>query len=129
MSHPKEAPIDKEREGEQIDQTFVKEVLDIYVEIGEGSWKYYEKDFEEAMVNATAEFYSKKSLDWISTMCCENYMLKVEECLKQEESRATSYLRYRTRHKLFEVVKRELLIVHASTLEEKKHLDEAAALT
>lgn len=119
--------IDKEREGEQIDQTFVKEVLDIYVEIGEDSLKYYEKDFEEAMVNATAEFYSKKSMDWISTMSYENYMLKVEECLKQEESRATSYLRYRTRHKLFEVVKCELLIVHASKLEEKKHLDKAAA--
>ncbi|XP_075478391.1 cullin-1-like isoform X1 [Primulina tabacum] len=120
--------IDREREGEQIDQTFVKEILDIYVVIGADSLKYNEKDFEEAMVNATAEFYSKKALDWISIMSYENYMVKVEECLKQEESRVSSYLRYLTRYKLLEqVVKRELLTVHASKLEEKKHLDEAAA--
>ncbi|KAI8566077.1 hypothetical protein RHMOL_Rhmol02G0011600 [Rhododendron molle] len=43
--------IDREREGEQIDQALVKSVLDIYVEIGEGSTKeYYGKDFEEAML-------------------------------------------------------------------------------
>ncbi|XP_073126593.1 cullin-1-like [Henckelia pumila] len=118
--------IDREREGEQIDQTFVKEILDIYVVIGADSLKYYEKNFEEAMVNATAEFYSKKALDWISNMSYEDYMVKVDECLKQEESRISSYLRYRTKHKLLEVVKRELLTVHASELEEKKHLDEAA---
>ncbi|XP_022842398.1 cullin-1-like isoform X2 [Olea europaea var. sylvestris] len=38
--------IDKERKGEQIDQAMVKSVLDIYLEIGENSMKYYAKDFE-----------------------------------------------------------------------------------
>ncbi|KAL2464138.1 cullin-1-like [Forsythia ovata] len=95
--------IDKEREGEHIDQAMVKSVLDIYMEIGENSTKYYAKDFEESMIKATAMFYSHKALNWIESESYENYMLKV--------------------------VQHELLNVHAGILAEKKHLQvhEAAA--
>ncbi|KAL7217514.1 hypothetical protein ACSBR2_010880 [Camellia fascicularis] len=48
--------IDQEREGEGIDQALVKNVLDIYTEMGEGSMKYCQKDFEEAMLVDTAAF-------------------------------------------------------------------------
>ncbi|KZV24388.1 F-box/kelch-repeat protein [Dorcoceras hygrometricum] len=95
--------IHKEREGEQIDRTLVKEILDIYVVMGEDSLKYYKKDFEELMVSATAVFYSRKALDWISNMSYESYMLEVEDRLKQEESRVSSYMRYQTKYKLSEV--------------------------
>lgn len=50
--------IDKEREGEQIDQALVKNVLNIYVEMDEDSMKYYAKDFEESMLNDTTIFYA-----------------------------------------------------------------------
>lgn len=119
--------IDREREGEQIDQALVKNVLDMYVEMGGDSMKYYAKDFEESMLKDTAVFYSKKASDWIASKSYEDYMLKVEECLKQEEGRVQSYLRDGSKHKLSEVVEYELLTVHASKLEEKKQINPAAA--
>ncbi|CAN4091348.1 unnamed protein product [Withania somnifera] len=118
--------IDREREGENIDQALVKNVLDIYVEMGGDSMKYYLKDFEESMLKDTAVFYSMKASDWMSSKSYEDYMLKVEECLKQEEGRVQSYLRDRSKHKLLEVVEYELLTVHASKLKEKKQINPAA---
>nr|XP_018633916.2 cullin-1-like isoform X2 [Nicotiana tomentosiformis] len=119
--------IDREREGEQIDQALVKNVLDIYVEMDEDSMKCYAKDFEESMSKDTSIFYSTKASDWIASKSYEDYMLKVEECLKNEEGRIQSYLRYIRKIKLLEVVEYELLTVHASKLEEKKQINVAAA--
>ncbi|KAH0725706.1 hypothetical protein KY284_001571 [Solanum tuberosum] len=119
--------INREREGEQIDQALAKNILDIYVEIGGDTMKYYEKDFEESMLKDTAIFYSKKASDWIASKSYEEYMLKVEECLKDEERRVQSYLKDRSKHKLLEVVEYELLTVHASKLEEKKQINLGAA--
>lgn len=69
--------IDREREGEDIDQALVKNVLAVYVDVGQGSLKYYEKDFEEAMFEDTAAFYSTKASKWIKNESYKNYMLKV----------------------------------------------------
>ncbi|GMP56819.1 hypothetical protein CsSME_00021146 [Camellia sinensis var. sinensis] len=93
--------IDQEREGDEIDHALVKNVLDIYTEMGEGSMKYYQKDFEEAMLVDTAAFYSQKASIWITSESYKDYMLKV--------------------------VEHELLSVFASKLEEKKQLDSEAA--
>ncbi|KAE9445685.1 hypothetical protein C3L33_22411, partial [Rhododendron williamsianum] len=121
--------IDREREGEQIDQALVKNVLDIYVEIAEGSMTYYAKDFEEAMLKDTASFYSKKASIWIASLSYGDYMRKVEECIKKEEDRVSCYFQSRSRHKLLEVVEHELRSVHATKLEEKKQLECEVAST
>ncbi|KAK6161134.1 hypothetical protein DH2020_004515 [Rehmannia glutinosa] len=110
-----------------IDQAMVKEVLHIYDEIGEGKLKHYAEEFEEAIIEATSKFYSRKALNWIPTMSYDDYMLKVEECLQQEQNRVSDYLRLRSKHKVQEVVQHELLKVHASTLEEKKLLHDEVA--
>ncbi|KAH8489984.1 hypothetical protein H0E87_025270, partial [Populus deltoides] len=52
--------IDQEREGEQIDRALLKNVLDIFVEIGMGQMDYYENDFEAAMLKDIAAYYSRK---------------------------------------------------------------------
>ncbi|GMP56818.1 hypothetical protein CsSME_00021146 [Camellia sinensis var. sinensis] len=119
--------IDQEREGDEIDHALVKNVLDIYTEMGEGSMKYYQKDFEEAMLVDTAAFYSQKASIWITSESYKDYMLKVEGCLKQETERVSCYLQHTSQQKLLEVVEHELLSVFASKLEEKKQLDSEAA--
>ncbi|GKU86770.1 hypothetical protein SLEP1_g1250 [Rubroshorea leprosula] len=68
--------IDKEREGEPIDRALLKNVLDIFVKIGMGHMERYEKDFEEPMLNATSEYYSRKASSWILEDSCLDYMLK-----------------------------------------------------
>jgi len=69
--------IDKEREGEQIDRSLLKNVLDIFVEIGMGEMGLYETDFEAHMLEDTADYYKSKATIWIESDSCPDYMLKV----------------------------------------------------
>ncbi|KAG9134398.1 hypothetical protein Leryth_023789 [Lithospermum erythrorhizon] len=113
--------IDQEREGEQIDRALLKNVLDIFVEIGMGQMDYYENDFEAAMLKDTAAYYSRKASNWILEDSCPDYMLKAEECLKREKDRVAHYLHSSSETKLLEKVQNELLSVYATQLLEKEH--------
>ncbi|CAI8604721.1 unnamed protein product [Vicia faba] len=86
--------IDKEREGEQIDRSLLKNILDIFVEIGMGDMKHYENDFEVQMLEDTADYYRK---------------------------RVSHYLHASTEQKLVEKVQHELLVSRANQLLEKEH--------
>ncbi|KAB1214024.1 Cullin-1 [Morella rubra] len=95
--------IDQEREGEQIDQALLKNVLDIFVEIGMGQMDHYENDFEAAMLEDTAAYYSRKASVWILEDSCPDYKNKAEECLKREKERVSHYLHSSSEPKLLEV--------------------------
>ncbi|RRT63184.1 hypothetical protein B296_00006856 [Ensete ventricosum] len=71
--------IDQEREGEQIDRALLKNVLDIFVEIGLGNMECYENDFEADLLQDTAAYYSRKASNWILEDSCPDYMLKVDD--------------------------------------------------
>ncbi|KAK4748496.1 hypothetical protein SAY87_015082 [Trapa incisa] len=113
--------IDQEREGEQIDRALLKNVLDIFVEIGMGQMVYYENDFEAAMLNDTAAYYSRKASNWILEDSCPDYMLKAEKCLNREKDRVSHYLHSSSEPKLLEKAQHELLAVYANQLLEKEH--------
>ncbi|XP_043812013.1 cullin-1 isoform X2 [Manihot esculenta] len=113
--------IDKEREGEQIDRALLKNVLDIFVEIGMGAMDRYEQDFETHMLQDTGAYYSRKASNWILEDSCPDYMLKAEECLRKERDRVSHYLHSSSEPKLVEKVQHELLVVYANQLLEKEH--------
>ncbi|KAL3749382.1 hypothetical protein ACJRO7_010486 [Eucalyptus globulus] len=113
--------IDQEREGEQIDRALLKNILDLFVEIGMGQMDYYKKDFEPALIKDSAAYYSCKASSWIGEDSCPDYMLKAEEYLKREEDRVSHYLHSSSEPKLLEKVQHELLSVCASQLLEKEH--------
>ncbi|XP_010259687.1 PREDICTED: cullin-1 [Nelumbo nucifera] len=113
--------IDQEREGEQIDRALLKNIIDIFVEIGMGQMDCYENDFEAAMLKDTAAYYSRKASNWILEDSCPDYMLKAEECLKREKDRVSHYLHSSSEQKLLEKVQHELLFVYATQLLEKEH--------
>ncbi|CAH9101994.1 unnamed protein product [Cuscuta europaea] len=113
--------IDQERESEQIDRALLKNVLDIFVEIGMGQMDYYENDFEATMLKDSAAYYSRKASSWILDDSCPDYMLKAEECLKREKDRVSHYLHSSSETKLLEQVQHELLAVYATQLLEKEH--------
>jgi cullin 1 len=79
--------IDQEREGEQIDRALLKNVLDIFVEIGMGKMDQYENDFEADMLKDTSAYYSRKASNWILEDSCPDYMRKAEECLRRAKDR------------------------------------------
>ncbi|XP_021820063.1 cullin-1 [Prunus avium] len=113
--------IDKEREGEQIDRALLKNVIDIFVEIGMGNMDAYEGDFEAYMLGDSGEYYSRKASNWILEDSCPDYMLKAEECLKREKERVSHYLHSSSEQKLVEKVQHELLVVYATQLLDKEH--------
>ena len=54
----------------------MKNVLDIFVEIGMGQMDSYEKDFEEHMLQDTGAYYYRKASNWILEDSCPEYMIK-----------------------------------------------------
>ncbi|KAH1107168.1 hypothetical protein J1N35_010936 [Gossypium stocksii] len=68
--------IDKEREGEQIDQALLKNALDIFVEMGVGQMNRYQDDFEAPFLQETTNYYSRKASKWIDEDSCPDYLLK-----------------------------------------------------
>ncbi|XP_059436145.1 cullin-1-like [Corylus avellana] len=104
--------INKEREAEQIDTELLKNVIDIFVEIGMGDKKLYEEDFEAQMHQDSVAYYSRKASSWFSNYSCPEYMLKVEECLKSERDRVSHYLLTSTEQKLVEKVQHMLVVVY-----------------
>ncbi|KAK9086504.1 hypothetical protein Syun_028898 [Stephania yunnanensis] len=112
--------IDQEREGKQIDQALLKNVLDIFAEIGKGKMEFYENDFEAAMLCDTSGYYSRKASNWILEDSFPEYMKKAEDCLKREKDRVSHYLHSISEQKLLEKVQNELLLVYACQLLEKE---------
>ncbi|KAL5701163.1 Cullin-1 [Ranunculus cassubicifolius] len=113
--------INQEREGEQIDRALLKNVLDIFVEIGMGQMDHYENEFEKPMLTDTSGFYSRKASNWIIEDSCPDYMLKAEECLKREKDRVSNYLHSSSEQKLLDKVQHELLTLYTNQLLEKEH--------
>lgn len=120
--------IEKEREGDQIDRALLKNVLDIFIEVGMNTMEAYEADFEAALLIETAEFYKRKAAAWIQEDSCPDYMLKAEDCLKAEEGRVTNYLHIGSKQKLLTQVETELLAKYEVQLLEKEHSGCAALL-
>ncbi|PPR98488.1 hypothetical protein GOBAR_AA22188 [Gossypium barbadense] len=102
------ALIDKEREGDQIDRALLKNVLDIFVEIGMGQMDRYENDFEEDLLQDTSAYYSRKASSWIEEDSCPEYMLKAK-CLRKERERVSHYLHSSSETKLLEKVQHEFV--------------------
>lgn len=69
--------IEREGVGKSTNLALAKQVLSIFEEIGGEALENYKRDIEEAMVEASGKFYSRKALDWMATMSYDEYMLKV----------------------------------------------------
>ncbi|XP_047045631.1 cullin-1-like [Lolium rigidum] len=113
--------VDHERDGQLIDRALVKDVLDIYVEIGRGSMAVYEQDFEEAFCKGTADYYSKKAQTWMLEDSCAEYMFKAEECLQKEKERVAHYLHSTTEPKLLLETLSELISKRAEQILNKEN--------
>ncbi|MCL7046981.1 hypothetical protein MKW94_020783 [Papaver nudicaule] len=89
------ALINHEREGGEIDQALLKNVLQVYVDL-----KSYVNDFETAFLNDTADYYTQIASSWSK----EDYAAKAEECLRKEKGRVTHYLESSSEEKLLKRV-------------------------
>ncbi|KAI5328256.1 hypothetical protein L3X38_027653 [Prunus dulcis] len=111
----------KERKGGEIDRAQLKNVIDIFVEIGAGRMDAYEKDFEGYMLTDTRDYYSRIASRWILEDSYTSYMMKAEECLRRERDIVSHYLHPSSEKMLVGIVTHWLLVVYANQLIGKKH--------
>ncbi|MCD9558538.1 Cullin-1 [Datura stramonium] len=78
--------------GEQIDRALLKNILDIFVGIGNGKMEYYVNDFEDPILRDSLQLIISQSFKLIDKYSYSNYLLKAEECLKKEKDRVSHYL-------------------------------------
>ena len=101
--------IDQERDSEIIDKTLVKNIVELYEQMGMGSLDSYTNDLEKPFLDATRAYYGRKREDWIVQDSTPDYLIKAEKALGEEKERVASYLNSTTEHKLRSVVEDEIL--------------------
>jgi len=115
--------IRRERECEIIDRKLVKEVVEIFVDMGgaRNSLEVYVTDFEDMLLSTTADFYSRESSKWAEEDSFPDYMCKAEDRLQQEQQRVKNYLHSSTEEKLLKMCDEQLLQTPEQLLLEKEN--------
>ncbi len=112
--------IERERAGEVIDHSLLKNILAMLVALGVNfnahTREVYQQDFEKHFLQATAQFYLSESQDYIVKNTCPDYLMKAEQRLKEEEERLARYLDSSTESKLISIVQKELISDKAKVL-------------
>lgn len=101
--------IDEEREGEIIDKTLIKSIVELYESMGMGNLDSYTADLETPFLEATRAYYARKREDWIAKDSTPDYLIKVEKALNEEKTRVAEYLNPASEPKLRRVVEDEIL--------------------
>ena len=115
--------IEKERNGEQIDTSLVKSVINCYVSLGltkekpqETSLVIYKNGFEEELLHQTEVYYTQESSQFIITNTVVDYTKKVEARLAEENRRVDQYLHHDTRPELISRCETVLIKRHQEAL-------------
>lgn len=101
--------IDEEREGEIIDKTLVKSIVELYEAMGMSSLDAYTADLEVPLLESTREYYVKKRDEWIVQDSTPDYLIKTEKALGDEKARVADYLNSASETKIQRVLEEELL--------------------
>ena len=84
--------IRKDRNGEDTDRSMLHKAVSIYVELGLGSLRLYQSEFERAFLESSKEYYAKQAALWIGIDSCPEYLRKAESRFKDEKKRVQDYL-------------------------------------
>jgi cullin 1 len=95
--------ITSERDGEVIDKSLVKDIIQIFESMDTGSLSLYATDFEEPLLSSTRTYYARKRDCWNSYGSTQDYMLNTETILEAERKRVAEYLLPSTEEKLLQV--------------------------
>jgi len=101
--------IDEEREGEIIDKTLVKSIVELYESMGMGTLDAYTSDLEAPLLESTREYYARKRQEWIVSDSTPDYLIKAERALIEEKNRVADYLNPASESKILKVCEKEIL--------------------
>ena len=115
--------IEKQRNGEVIEASLVKKVVDSLVSLGldeadtnRQNLEVYRQEFEKPFIEATEVYYTAESDAFVSQNTATDYMKKAETRLKEEEDRVELYLHASTRTKLVPTCDSVLVRRHSNML-------------
>jgi cullin 1 len=91
--------VEKQRNGETIEQSQIKAVVDSFVLLGldesdstKPTLDVYKEHFEKPFLEATAAYYSRESKQFLAENSVVEYMKKAESRLEEEKERVDLYL-------------------------------------
>ncbi|EPQ51002.1 Cullin-domain-containing protein [Gloeophyllum trabeum ATCC 11539] len=115
--------IERQRNGETIDQGLVKKVVDSFVSLGidesdtnKGSLDVYRDHLEVPFLEATEKYYKQESEAFLAENSVSDYLKKAEERLREEEDRVERYLNTDTRKKLISKCEHVLIREHSELM-------------
>ena len=108
--------VENERNGELVDTSLLKTITSMWIDVGVNNQNVYEEDFEAHFLAASSRFYMIEAQTFIAQCSCPEYLLKVEQRLKEEETRVATYLARSSEPKIRAVVERELIATQIQTL-------------
>lgn len=115
--------IEKQRNGEVIEASLVKKVVDSLVSLGldetdtnRQNLDVYRQEFEKPFLEATEAYYTAESDAFVAQNTATDYMKKAETRLKEEEDRVELYLHASTRTKLVPTCDSVLVRRHSTML-------------
>ncbi|KAG7447738.1 Cullin-domain-containing protein [Guyanagaster necrorhizus] len=115
--------IERQRNGDMIDQGLVKKVVQSFVTLGfdntylnKECLEVYEEHFEAPFILATEQYYKKESESFLAENTVSDYLKKAEERLREEEDRVERYLHTKTRKKLIQKCEEVLIRQHAELM-------------
>jgi cullin 1 len=118
--------VEKQRNGETIEQSQVKAVVTSFVSLGldesdstKSTLDVYKQYFERPFLNATDQYYSRESRQFIAENSVVEYMKKAEVRLQEEKQRVDMYLLNEIMNPLMRTCEKALIADHSAVLREE----------
>ncbi|KIW73647.1 hypothetical protein PV04_01746 [Phialophora macrospora] len=121
--------VEKQRNGETIDQMQIKAIVDSFVSLGldeldstKSTLDVYRMYFERPFIAATKEYYTNESRRFVAENSVVEYMKKAEARLEEEKERVGLYLHPDIMKKLMETCNEALISAHSVLLRDEFQL-------
>ncbi|KAF7553565.1 hypothetical protein G7046_g7067 [Stylonectria norvegica] len=118
--------VEKQRNGETIEHGQIKQVVDSFVSLGldeadptKSTLDVYRFHFERPFLNATKEFYTAESKQFVAENSVVEYMKKAETRCAEEEERVRMYLHQDIHLPLKKCCNQALIADHSSLLRDE----------
>lgn len=118
--------VEKQRNGETIEQTQIKSIVDSFVSLGlddsdskKSTLEVYKLYFEQPFLEATRKYYQAESKQFLSANTVVDYMEKAELRLDEEKERVGLYLHSEVLGPLMKACQQVLIADHAPLLRDE----------
>ncbi|KAK4948142.1 ubiquitin ligase (cullin) of SCF [Elasticomyces elasticus] len=118
--------VEKQRNGETIDQMQIKAIVDSFVSLGldeldstKSTLDVYRQYFERPFIAATKDYYTMESKRFVAENSVVEYMKKAEARLDEEKERVGLYLHPDIMKKLMETCNESLISAHSVLLRDE----------